>query len=242
MSTAKQEPRPTVLIAADGFATAGGKNHSRSRLRLLVVTAAVLAQLVLIWLVVINLRDHFTTLYVILEILALIQVLYLVSKNESSAYTFAWTVIILLLPVFGEVLYLLWGRSGQSSRSGRRVRKIFSHRPHWLKSNPDNVSRLSQSFPLRRRLVNYLENQGFPVYEGTDCTYYPLGELQFADLRRDLESAGRFIFLEFFIVAAGQVWDEIHAILRQKAVEVVEVRLLYDDAVSMATLPDRFRD
>ncbi|MDD2459072.1 MAG: cardiolipin synthase [Eubacteriales bacterium] len=242
MSTAKQEPRPTVLIAADGFATAGGKNHSRSRLRLLVVTTAVLAQLVLIWLVVINLRDHFTTLYVILEFLALIQVLYLVSKNESSAYTFAWTVIILLLPVFGEALYLLWGRSGQSSRSGRRVRKIFSHRPHWLKSNPDNLSRLSQSFPLRRRLVNYLENQGFPVYEGTDCTYYPLGELQFADLRRDLESAERFIFLEYFIVAAGQVWDEIHAILRQKAASGVEVRLLYDDAGSMATLPDRFRE
>jgi len=87
MPTAKSEHRQTVQIAADGIATSGGNNHSRSYLRLLVVAAAVLAQLVLIWLFVINLRDHFTSLYVILEILALIQVLYLVSKNESSAYT-----------------------------------------------------------------------------------------------------------------------------------------------------------
>ncbi|NCA98087.1 MAG: cardiolipin synthase [Clostridia bacterium] len=242
MSILEPGSRQPVQIAADGIATAGGKNHSRSRLRLLIVAAAVLAQLVLIWLVVVNLRDHFTTLYVILEIIALVQVLYLVSKNESSAYTFAWTVIILLLPVFGEVLYVLWGRSGQSSRSGRHVRKIFQRRSHWLKPSPERLARLSQSFPLRRRIVTYVENQGFPVYENTTCTYYPLGELQFDDLKRDLAVADRFIFLEFFIVAVGQVWDEIHAILRQKAASGVEVRLLYDDAGSMATLPDRFRE
>ncbi|NCC77919.1 MAG: cardiolipin synthase, partial [Clostridia bacterium] len=242
MSILEPGSKQPVQIAADGIATAGGKYHSRSRLRLLIVTTAVLAQLVLIWLVVVNLRDHFTTLYVILEIIALVQVLYLVSKNESSAYTFAWTVIILLLPVFGEVLYVLWGRSGQSSRSGRRVRKIFQRRSHWLEPSPERLTRLSQSFPLRRRIVTYVENQGFPVYENTTCSYYPLGELQFADLKRDLAAAERFIFLEFFIVAVGQVWDEIHAILRQKAALGVEVRLLYDDAGSMATLPDRFRE
>ncbi len=242
MSIREPDTRQPVQIAADGIATSGGKSHSRSRLRLLIVAVAVLAQLVLIWLVVVNLRQHFTTLYIILEIIALIQVLYLVSRNESSAYTFAWTVIILLLPVFGEVLYLLWGRSGQSSRSGRRVRKIFQRRSHWLKPSPERLVRLSESFPLRRRTVTYLENQGFPVYEQTTCTYYPLGELQFADLRRDLEAAERFIFLEFFIVAAGQVWDEIHAILQKKAAAGVEVRLLYDDAGSMSTLPDRFRE
>ena len=182
MSIREPDTRQPVQIAADGIATSGGKSHSRSRLRLLIVAVAVLAQLVLIWLVVVNLREHFTTLYIILEIIALIQVLYLVSRNESSAYTFAWTVIILLLPVFGEVLYLLRGRSGQSSRSGRRVRKIFQRRSHWLKPSPERLVRLSESFPLRRRTVTYLENQGFPVYEQTTCTYYPLGELQFADL------------------------------------------------------------
>lgn len=242
MSIREPDTRQPVQIAADGIATSGGKSHSRSRLRLLIVAVAVLAQLVLIWLVVVNLRQHFTTLYIILEIIALIQVLYLVSRNESSAYTFAWTVIILLLPVFGEALYLLWGRSGQSSRSGRRVRKIFQRRPHWLKANPDSLDRLSKSFPMRRRMVTYLENQGFPVYENTTSTYYPLGELQFADLRRDLEAAERFIFLEYFIVAAGKVWDEIHAILQKKAAAGVEVRLLYDDAGSMSTLPDHFRE
>jgi cardiolipin synthase len=242
MSPTEPALKKPVQIAADGITTAGGQNHSRSRLRLLIVAAAVLAQLVLIWLVVINLRNHFTTLYIILETIALLQVLYLVSKNESSAYTFAWTVIILLLPVFGEVLYVLWGRSGQSSRSGRRVRKIFQRRSHWLKPDPDCLARLGQSFPLRRRLATYLENQGFPVYEGTACTYYPLGELQFIDLHNDLRTAERFIFLEFFIIAAGQVWDGIHAILRQKAASGVEVRILYDDAGSMAFVPDHFRE
>jgi len=243
MSTADTGSRQTAKLAADGLATAAGQNHSRSRLRLLVVAAAVLAQLVLIWLVVVNLRAHFTTLYIVLEIIALLQVLYLVSKNESSAYTFAWTVIILLLPVFGEALYLLWGRSGQSSRSGRRVRKIFQRRSHWLLPQPGVLERLGQSHPLPKRLAVYLENQGFPVYESTHCTYYPLGELQFADLRRDLEAARRFIFLEYFIIAAGQVWGEIHEILRQKAAAGVEVRLLYDDAGSMmAELPAHFRE
>jgi len=64
MSIREPDTRQPVQIAADGIATSGGKSHSRSRLRLLIVAVAVLAQLVLIWLVVVNLRQHFTTLYI----------------------------------------------------------------------------------------------------------------------------------------------------------------------------------
>jgi len=54
-----------------------------------------------------------------------------------------------------------------------------------------------------------------------------------------LNQSERFIF-GVFHYSAGLVWDEIHAILRQKAAAGVEVRILYDDAGSMVTVPDRF--
>jgi cardiolipin synthase len=120
--------------------------------------------------------------------------------------------------------------------------QIFESRGRWLKNNPDCLQHLSETYPQRRRLAVYLENQGFPLYEGTQCSYFPLGELQFTELVADLKAAQSFIFLEFFIISSGRLWEQIHMILRQKVSEGVEVRLLYDDFGSIVTMPDRFRE
>ena len=56
-----------------------------------------------------------------------------------------------------------------------------------------------------------------------------MGELQFEAMIEDLKKAQKFIFLEYYILSKGYLWDKIHAILKEKAAEGVEVRLLYDD-------------
>lgn len=39
----------------------------------------------------------------------------------------------------------------------------------------------------------------------------------------DLRKAEHFILMEYFIVQEGQMWDSIHAVLREKAVRGVSV-------------------
>ena len=75
----------------------------------------------------------------------------------------------------------------------------------------------------------YLVGQGFPVYGDTTAKYYPLGDHGYDDLLAALESAEKFIFMEYFIITPGKLWDSIVDILARKAAEGVDVRLIYDD-------------
>ena len=83
------------------------------------------------------------------------------------------------------------------------------------------------------RIVTYLENCHFPLYGNNSFEYYPLGEDAFEAIIADLEKAEKFIFLEFFIVADGVLWQRIKNILIDKASHGVEIKFLYDDYGSM---------
>ena len=59
-------------------------------------------------------------------------------------------------------------------------------------------------------------------------------------LLADLEKAEKSIFLEFFIVSQGKMWQGVEDILRRKAAQGVDVRLIYDDFGSLLGLPKDF--
>lgn len=56
-------------------------------------------------------------------------------------------------------------------------------------------------------------------------------------LLSELKKAQNYIFLEFFIVQEGVMWDSILAILKEKARQGVKVRLIYDDMGCFFLLP-----
>ena len=80
----------------------------------------------------------------------------------------------------------------------------------------------------------------YPLYDGSRVKYYPVGEAMFADMMEAVESAEHFIFLEYFIISPGKMWDELYAALRHKAAAGVEVRLMVDDMGSLFLIPDDF--
>lgn len=57
---------------------------------------------------------------------------------------------------------------------------------------------------------------GFPLYHNTSTKYYSCGEEMFPDMLADLEKAEHFIFLEYFIVDQGVMFDRIVEVLEQK--------------------------
>jgi cardiolipin synthase len=203
------------------------------------VSLAVLAQLFLLALLVIELKHNSVFIYLLLEVVGLIEVLVLVDKNNNSSYTIAWLIIILILPVFGYLLYVLWGRTGTHGRKSRKNQEIILRGMKWLKKDPNVQSEFQRCHPSRKRITGYLEQEGFPLYKDTKSKYYGLGELQFEDMIADLEKAKRFIFLEYFILGEGQLWERIHGILKRKAAQGVEVRLMYDDLGSIVTAPNK---
>jgi len=86
-------------------------------------------------------------------------------------------------------------------------------------------------------LANYLGRKGFGVYDGAEVTYFPSGEEKWRALLEQLEKAEKFIFLEYFIISEGVMWQSVLNVLQRKAAQGVEVRLMYDGTCEFVHLP-----
>lgn len=177
----------------------------------------------------------------LLTIASIVAVLYIVSKRDKGAYKTAWAILILTVPLFGGLMYLLF--TFQSARW--RVTKDAAHtqkkaEPLYLLPGTDEEA-TANALPGCRPQIHYLQDYaGFPVYAGTETHYLSPGERKLEVLLTELEKAEKYIFLEYFIVQEGIMWDTILEILKRKAAQGVIVRLLYDDMGCFFTLPSNY--
>ena len=78
---------------------------------------------------------------------------------------------------------------------------------------------------------------GYPIYENTSVKYFPLGDDKFEEMKIQLEKAEKFIFMEYFIVEEGKMWNAILEILERKAKQGVDVRFMYDGMCCLVLVP-----
>ncbi|MCX5780327.1 MAG: phospholipase D-like domain-containing protein [Firmicutes bacterium] len=215
------------------------KPRTPGTVRVVVVFLALCAQLLLMAYMVLLLRQT-VYLYFYLQIAGAVVMTVIITRNRNSSYTIAWLIIMMIMPVFGYLLFFLWGTTGLSNHKRTRIKAHIEHGQTFLTPDQPTHAQFLARHPARKKLGTYLQNEGFPIYQHTQSRYFPLGELQFEQLTADLEQAQKYIFLEYFIIAEGQLWDRIHDVLRRKARQGVEVRILIDDMGSIDRLPDTF--
>ncbi len=174
----------------------------------------------------------------LLTIVSIIAVLYIVSQKDKGAYKTAWAILILTFPLFGGLMYLL--SNAQSSKW--RFAKSVLHTQQ--KAKPlyalpgicyeSATKQLPEYYPQ----IHYLqEYTGFPIYADTETHYLTPGERKLETLLAELEKAEKYIFLEYFIVQEGVMWNSILEVLKRKTTQGVTVRLIYDDMGCFLTLP-----
>ncbi len=174
-------------------------------------------------------------------ILAVPAFLSLINKNTNPEYKVPWVFIIIALPIFGPVIYYLFYQRKMSRQETRLLGGVFK----MLKNEGgagEYISSLKEENSLAFGKANAIIND-YPlaeVYGDTSAEFFPTGEKYFASLTEDIKAARKYIFLEYFIIDEGTLWDEIHTILLEKVREGVDVRLIYDDIGCMKTLPPRY--
>lgn len=169
--------------------------------------------------------------------------LYIITKNENSAYKIGWIIIIMAMPVFGGCLYLLFGNKNPSRSMRWQIEKVHIENQGTLVQNEEIQEKLRTEDERAATRSHYLYGQtGYPVWENTQTVYFPLGEMMFQDMLKELEKAEHFIFLEYFIVEDGVFWDSIREILERKVREGVDVRMIYDDVGCLMLLPKNYKN
>lgn len=202
-------------------------------LRLALVAVLLLAQIALVMALSVLLQQRMAMAYMLLEILAVISALRIYTRPGSSSYKIGWILLILAVPVAGLILYWLW--NGESSAKRLSLRKVS--RPAESLSQQERSAAhqqvMERELPQWSRLSACMARRGFPLYGQTDAVYFDTGEAYLQDMLERMEQAQRFIFLEFYIVARGEIFDRMMDTFRRKRAEGVEIRLIFDDFGSM---------
>ncbi|MTI96744.1 MAG: cardiolipin synthase [Firmicutes bacterium] len=174
----------------------------------------------------------------LLTLISLLVVLYIISKKDKPAFKLSWVFMILFFPVFGGLFYLLFNFQSSTRRARRAIEKVEEHSRPLFDSTENLVPILTERGEDCIPQVRYLQDfAGFPVYENTRTQYLTPGEVKFAKLIDELKTARNFIFLEYFIISRGLMWDTILEVLREKVQQGVEVRVIYDDMGCFFRLP-----
>lgn len=195
-------------------------------------------QLFLFIAVIIGFNEYFVFFYAASIIISMFVVLWVVNNKSNPAYKIAWIIPILIFPVFGGLFYLMYGKNRLNKRTKRKMESIGAR----MKSSLPVDTKISgelRSLDLRAgNQSDYITNYSYcPAYGNTYAEYLPSGEAKFERLKEELKKAERFIFMEYFIINKGLMWDSVLEILVEKVRAGVDVRLIYDDVGCMFTLP-----
>lgn len=209
--------------------------------RVLIIALLFITQLVWLFILLNDVLNHAQWLQGLLTGLAIIMVLHLLSKNESPAYRMGWIILITAFPIFGGLTFLLFGN--QRATRGIRNRLKVSEKKYAQEFNrvEDAGPALLAQTPRLHSLSEYIRRTtGYRVSSGNQVAYYPTGEACIQDILQDLARAQHSIYIEFFIVEPGHMFQEIFDILVQKAQEGLDVRFIYDDFGCITRLPGDF--
>ena len=181
---------------------------------------------------------QFTFLSPLLHLISGAVVLYVVNRPDTAGYKLTWSILIMAAPVFGGLFYLLYRMQSSTKKFAAAAEKL---RPFYLLPQ-DALAEATHKMPSYSTQLSSLQTfSGFPVYDRTRTTYFPSGEAKFDALLEDLKRAKKYIFMEYFIVEPGEMWDSILKILEDKAKKGVEVRFMYDDMGCLLLLPPNFK-
>ena len=167
-----------------------------------------------------------------------VMVLLIINGNMDPTAKITWLIIIMLLPVFGSLLYFYIQSDLGHRVFKRRFDALTTELKETIPQDEELKKRILSVSPESSAIAQYIKKSGcYPIYENTEVTYFPSGEEKFKALLEELKKAEKFIFLEYFIINEGIMWGQILEILSQKAAEGVDVRVIYDGTCEFTTLP-----
>ncbi|MCK8817905.1 cardiolipin synthase [Natroniella sulfidigena] len=161
----------------------------------------------------------------------------------NPIYKVAWIIPILLFPVFGGLFYIFFAGKKLHKRAKHKMTLIGDKMSDVLQPKEDILEEIENQSKVAANQSRYIQDYAYsPPDCNTTTDYFPIGEMKFEQLKEELKKAEDYIFLEYFIIEEGEMWNSILDILVEKAAEGVDVRVIYDDVGCLFTLPYKYNE
>ena len=131
-----------------------------------------------------------------LRLIGIVLVLWILNKEINPSYKLAWTMLILILPILGVVLYFVFGRSRIAAIMQQHFEQRIEESREYLRDRPQTRQKLEALDPSASNQSRYISDVSrFPVHENTTAEYFQVGDDMFPVLVRELKQAKKLHFL-----------------------------------------------
>lgn len=209
--------------------------------RITIVLLLLFLQISLIVLALQEAFEYYIVLHALSIFVSLVYGVKLWKKDVSPTIKIPIILMLFAFPFIGIFLYYF----SFENKMRRKLIKNSKNQTFTLESLYVEDSNIREQLLAADKMIykqsQYIANNTFlPVYNNVFTDYFESGEKFFDSLIDDLKTAKDFIFLEFFIIENGILWNSILDILKQKVKQGVEVRVIFDDVGSFKYLPYRY--
>lgn len=169
---------------------------------------------------------------------SVILMLYLINSDINPTAKITWLIICMIAPIVGLLLFLFTRMEVGHRLLKSRLEQLIKDTHIAILQDEAVLNRIEREAPELVSLRRYLNRSGcFPIYDDTQVEYLASGEKKLEVLLEKLKKAKHFIFLEYFVIDEGYMWGKVLEVLKEKAEEGVEVRVMYDGTCEFALLP-----
>ena len=206
--------------------------------RMFITLLLVFLQLLILIVFFSYMFNKFAVYYIISSVIALLAIVDIANSDMNPSFKLAWLVLVLIVPFCGVPLYLIFSKSKQDYRISKRMRKYKTLERLMIQKENENIDEIEVLDPEIARQLRYIKKTAYaPVYKNTETKYFPSGEEYYEALLNELRRAQKFIFIEYFIIEKGRMFDSVLEILKAKVSQGIEVRIMFDDLGTISKLP-----
>ena len=202
----------------------------------IIVALGLGLQILLSFSIYMFLIEHIAFINIIFSVISILLVLAIIKNSKNYSYTLPWIIILVWFPLIGSILYIILGRNKNKSKVLKSIVKSDKESKKYLIQDPE----IKEQFKENSRIKYISDFAGFPVTTNNEVNYYPIGEEAFEAMLEEIKKAEKFIFLEYFIINQGKMWNSILKILEEKEKKGVDVRVMYDDLGCLPTLDSSY--
>lgn len=209
--------------------------------RFVIILGSIFAQLIMMMGLFFALGKKYAWVEIVLNVVGALLFLYLVNKDQPAVFKLPWLILILLAPLCGIILYFTFGNVKLTKKQLSRFRKIYDERHDEYYRQSEILKRMADENCKGLSTVKYLRSAtSLPVFDNTKCEYLKSGEAFFQTLCEQIAGAGKYVFLEYFIIEEGVMLGGVLSAVKEAVARGVEVYFMYDDVGSIAKVPLKF--
>lgn len=187
-------------------------------------------QLVLLIMPVTGIYDSNIFLNGGMTLIAISLIIFEINRESSSGFKLIWIALIGVVPLFGIFLYIYVHSDLLITGIKKNLRTLTAKVAAITATMSDAMPALHTEERDEYGIFRYLHDAAYaPCFNCCDMRYFRFGEEMFDSLMEDIKSAKKYIFIEFFIInESDYMWKRLFELLKQKASQGIEVRLMYD--------------